>query len=61
MIFYCIFKLLHWLYGWGEITNGTRLMMTILSGSEMLVVSFVLVGLCFNELPDIIRDWRKRK
>lgn len=60
MIFYCIFKILHWLYGWGEITDNTRQMMTALSGFEMMVISLVLIVFFFVELPDIIKEWRKK-
>jgi hypothetical protein len=60
MIFYGIFKLLHWLYGWGEISENTKQMMTALSGFEMMLVSLFLIGFCFIELPDIIKKWRKK-
>lgn len=60
MIFYGIFKLLHWLYGWGEISENTRQMMTSLSGFEMAIVSLVLIVSFFVELPDIIKKWRKK-
>lgn len=60
MIFYCIFKLLHCLYGWGEITYNTRQMMTALSGFEMMIVSLALIIWSFAELPDIIKNWRKK-
>jgi hypothetical protein len=60
MIFYCIFKFLQWLYGWGEITDNTRQIMTTLSGYEIVVVLFALIGWGFIELPDIIKNWRKK-
>ena len=60
MIFYGIFKLLHWLYGWGEITLPTRQLMTFLSGAEMGIVAFILICWGFTELPDIIKNWRKK-
>lgn len=60
MIFYGIFKLLHWLYGWGEITGDTRMLMTALSGFEMGVVSLILIISFFVEMPDIIKNWRKK-
>lgn len=60
MIFYSIFKLLHWMYGWGEITENTRRMMTALSGFEMIVVSLALIVSFFVVMPDIIEKWRKK-
>lgn len=60
MIFYCIFKLLHCLYGWEEITDNTRQMMTALSGFEMMIVSLALIIWIFAELPDIIKERRKK-
>jgi hypothetical protein len=60
MIFYCIFKLLHWLYGWGEITDNIRQMMTALSGFEMGGVAITLIVSFFVEMPDIIKNWRKK-
>lgn len=60
MIFYGIFKLLHWLYGWGELSDNTRQMMTALSGFEMAIVSLVLIVSFFVELPDIIKNRRKK-
>ena len=60
MIFYGIFKLLHWLYGWGEITDNTRQIMTALSGFKMGIVAFLLIGFGFIELPDIVKYWRKK-
>lgn len=60
MIFYGIFKLLHWLYGWVEISDDTRRMMTALSGFEMGIVSLILIIFFFVEMPDIIKNWRKR-
>ena len=56
MIFYGIFKLLHWLYGWGEISYGIRQLMTALSGAEMCI----LIAWFFIDLPDIIKNWRKK-
>ena len=60
MIFYCIFKLLHRMYGWGEVTYELKAFMTILSGFEMVFASGALVLLCINYLPDIIKNWRKK-
>ena len=60
MIAYCIFRFLHWLYGWGEITIETRQIMTGLSGFEMCIVSIVLIVSFFVELPDMIENWRKK-
>lgn len=60
MIFYGIFKLLQWLYGWGEIADDTRRVMTALSGFEMIAVSLALIVSFFVEMPDIIKNWRKR-
>ena len=60
MIFWSIFKILNWLYDWGEVTEDARRMMTVLSGVEMVVVTFLLIGLCSIYLPDIIKSWRKK-
>ncbi|MBR2509580.1 MAG: hypothetical protein IKB71_07510 [Lentisphaeria bacterium] len=60
MIIYGIFRLLHWLYGWGEITIETRKTMTGLSGAEMGIISLVLIVSFFVELPDMIENWRKK-
>ena len=60
MIFYGIFKLLQWLYGWGEISDDTRRAMTALSGFEMTVVFLVLIVSFFVDMPDIIKNWRKK-
>lgn len=60
MIFYCIFKLLRWLYGWGELTENTRRIMTTLSGFEMIMVSFALIIYFVTVMPDIIEKWRKK-
>ena len=61
MIFYGIFKLLRWLYGWGgEYSDITRLIMTAVSGFEMITVSLILVVFLFVELPGIIKKWRTK-
>ena len=60
MIVYGIFKLLYWMYGWGEISYDTRRLMTALSGLEMGTVAFFLIVSFFVELPDIIEKWRKK-
>jgi hypothetical protein len=61
MIFYGIFKLLRWLYGWGdEYSDITRLAMTTLSGFEMIAVSLVLIVFLFVEMPGIIKKWRNK-
>ena len=60
MIFYGIFKFLHWLYGWGEIDENTRRLLTALSGFEMVIVSLILIIFFFVEMPDIIKNWRKK-
>ena len=60
MIFWCIFKILNWVYGWGEITDNTRQMMTALSGFEMMIVSVILIVFCFAYLIDIIESLRKK-
>ena len=60
MKIWSIFKILNWAYDWGEVTEDTRRMLTFLSGIEMVVVTFLLIGLCSIYLPDIIRSWRKK-
>lgn len=60
MIVYGIFKLLHWLYAWEEITVDTRRTMTALSGGEMGIVALILIVSFFVEMPDIIEKWRKK-
>jgi hypothetical protein len=60
MIIYGIFKLLHWLYGWGEVSNDTRRLMTALSGFEMGILVLILIVSFFVEMPDIIENWRKK-
>jgi uncharacterized membrane protein len=61
MIFYGIFRLLHWLYGWGEITENTREMMTALSGFEMMIFSMVLIVFCSIYIYNIIENRWNRK
>jgi hypothetical protein len=60
MIVFIFSKLLQWLYGWGEITYETKRVLTCFSGLECLAFSLVVTGVCFIELPDILKE-RKRK
>lgn len=60
MIVFIVSKLLQWLYGWGEITYGTKCILTGLSALECSVFSVVVAAFCFIELPDILKE-RKRK
>lgn len=60
MIVFIFSKLLQWMYGWGEFTYGTKCLLTGLSALEYLVFFWVIVGFCIIELPDILKE-RKRK
>lgn len=60
MIVFIFFKLLQWMYGWGELTHGMKCCLTFLSALECFVFFAVVIGFCFIVLPDILKD-RKRK
>lgn len=54
MIVFFIYKLLNWLYGWGEITTMTKQILTAFSGIECFFEIFGIIGFCVIELPDIL-------
>ena len=60
MIVFIVSKLLQWMYGWGEITYETKSILTCLSGVECFAFFLAFSGFCFFELPDILKE-RKRK
>ena len=60
MIVFIFSKLLQWLYGWGEFTDGMKRSLTGLSALEFFIFLAVVTGFCFIELPDILKE-RKRK
>jgi hypothetical protein len=61
MIVFSIYKLLHWLYGWGEITVEIKQILTILSAAECFAETCTVIGFCINNLPDILRERKRRK
>lgn len=60
MIVFIFSKLLQWMYGWGEFTHGTKCFLTGLSAVEFFLFIAAVIGFCVIELPDILKE-RKRK
>lgn len=60
MITFIFSKLLQWLYGWGEFTYETKCILTYVSILECVVFLIAVACFCFVELPDILKE-RKRK
>lgn len=54
MIVFCLFKLLNWLYCWGEITTNSKQLLTAFSAIECFFEIFGIIGFCAIELPNIL-------
>ena len=60
MIVFIFSKLVQWLYSWGEFEYDTKCILTFFSGFECFVFFMAVIGFCCFELPDILKE-RKRK
>ena len=61
MITFRVFKLLQWMYGWGEITPGTKTLLTVVSGFELFIVIWASIGFCIINLPEILMEIKRSK
>jgi hypothetical protein len=61
VIVFLFFKLLQWLYGWGEITHETKCILTCISGLECFVFVMLVSMYCSIELPGILKERKKKK
>lgn len=61
VITFIVATLIQWLYDWGEWTYDTRCFLTFISTLECVAFFFGTIGFCCVELPDILKDRKKKK
>lgn len=61
MITFIVAKLLQWMYGWGEFTEGMKRSLTGISALEFFAFLAFVTGFCVIELPDILKERKIKK